>query len=62
VNERAAVAAQIQAAVMRSGLSQAEFASRIGTSASRFSTYISGKVTPSATLMVRISHIAGKAG
>ena len=29
---------------------------RIGTSASRLSTYTSGKVTPSATLMLRIRH------
>jgi DNA-binding transcriptional regulator YiaG len=57
-NERAAVAAAIREAVERSGLSQAEFASRIGTSPSRLSTYVSGKVTPSATLMVRISHVA----
>jgi DNA-binding transcriptional regulator YiaG len=55
-NERAAIAAAIREAVERSGLSQAEFASRIGTSPSRLSTYASGKVTPSATLMLRISH------
>ena len=41
-----------------SGLSRAEFASRIGTSASRLSTYASGKVTPSATLMLRIRRVA----
>ena len=57
-NERAAVAAEIREAVERSGLSQAEFASRIGTSASRLSTYASGKVTPSATLMLRIRRVA----
>jgi ribosome-binding protein aMBF1 (putative translation factor) len=57
-NERAAVAAEIREAVERSGLSQAEFASRIGTSASRLSTYASGKVTPSATLMLRIRRLA----
>src|ERR1700691_5525366 len=44
--ECAAVAAEIRAAVEGSGLSQAVFASRIGTSASRLSTYMSGKVTP----------------
>jgi DNA-binding transcriptional regulator YiaG len=58
-NERAAVAAEIREAVERSGLSQAEFASRIGTSASRLSTYASGKVTPSATLMLRIRRAGG---
>lgn len=57
-DERAAVAAAIRQAVELSGLSQAEFASRIGTSPSRLSTYASGKVTPSATLMVRISRAA----
>jgi DNA-binding transcriptional regulator YiaG len=58
--ERAAVAAGIREAVQRSGLSRAEFASRIGTSASRLSTYASGKVTPSATLMLRIHRVAGR--
>jgi DNA-binding transcriptional regulator YiaG len=57
-HERLAVAGAIQAAIERSGLSQAEFASRIGTSPSRLSTYASGKVTPSATLMYRISRVA----
>jgi len=57
-SERAAVAAEIREAVKRSGLSRAEFASRIGTSASRLSTYASGKVTPSATLMLRIRRVA----
>lgn len=59
--ERMAVAMEIRAAVGRSGLSRAEFASRIGTSASRLSTYASGKVTPSATLMLRIRHVADRA-
>jgi DNA-binding transcriptional regulator YiaG len=58
--ERAAVAAEIREAVGRSGLSRAEFASRIGTSASRLSTYASGRVTPSATLMLRIRHLADR--
>lgn len=58
--ERAAVAAEIRAAVQRSGLSQTEFAFRIGTSASRLSTYASGKVVPSATLMLRIRYVADR--
>lgn len=53
-SERAAVAARVRAAVASSGLSQAELASRIGTSASRLSTYATGKVVPSATMLVRI--------
>lgn len=40
--------------VRASGLSRAEFASRIGISASRLSTYVTGKVTPSAALLLRI--------
>jgi DNA-binding transcriptional regulator YiaG len=58
-HERAAVAAQIREAIERSGLSRAQFASRIGTSASRLSTYASGTVTPSAMLMLRIHRVAG---
>lgn len=56
--ERAAVAEEIRGAVTASGLSRAEFASRVGTSASRLSTYITGKVTPSAAFMVRIRRLA----
>jgi DNA-binding transcriptional regulator YiaG len=57
--ERDAVAAEIRKLVARSGLSQAEFASRLGTSASRLSTYVSGKVTPSAALLLRMRRVAG---
>jgi DNA-binding transcriptional regulator YiaG len=53
-SERNAVAAEIDRLVRASGLSRAEFASRVGTSASRLSTYVTGKVTPSAALMVRM--------
>jgi ribosome-binding protein aMBF1 (putative translation factor) len=60
-SERVAVAAEITEAVRRSGLSRAEFAAQIGTSASRLSTYASGKVVPSATLMVRIRRVAEQA-
>jgi DNA-binding transcriptional regulator YiaG len=52
--EREGVAAEVRQAVERSGLTRAEFAYRIGTSASRLSTYVTGKVTPSATVMARI--------
>jgi transcriptional regulator with XRE-family HTH domain len=41
-----------------SRLSRAEFASRIGTSPSRLSTYVTGKVTPSAALLVRMRRTA----
>jgi DNA-binding transcriptional regulator YiaG len=59
-DERAAVAAEIAEAVKRSGMSRAGFASQIGTSASRLSTYTSGKVTPSATLLLRIRRVANQ--
>jgi len=52
-NERKAVATELRALVNRSGLTQAEFARRIGTSASRMSSYVNGGVVPAATLMVR---------
>ncbi|MEX2393723.1 MAG: helix-turn-helix transcriptional regulator [Actinomycetota bacterium] len=55
--ERDAVAAETRDLVRRSGLTKAGFASRIGTSPSRLSTYLSGQVTPSAALMVRIRSV-----
>jgi hypothetical protein len=60
-SERADVASEVQALIDRSGLSKQDFAERIGTSRSRLSTYISGKVVPSATLMVRMRRVAGHA-
>jgi DNA-binding transcriptional regulator YiaG len=56
--EREAVAAEIGRLVRGPGLSRSEFASRIGTSASRLSTYVSGKVTPSAALLLRMQRLA----
>ena len=53
-DERDAVAAEIQDLLDRSGLTRTEFASRIGTSTSRLSTYLTGRVTPSAALLVRM--------
>ncbi|HEX7243972.1 MAG TPA: helix-turn-helix transcriptional regulator [Solirubrobacterales bacterium] len=53
-NERQAVADEVRRAIERSGMSRVEFASRVGTSASRLSTYATGKVVPSAALMLRM--------
>lgn len=58
-SERQQVAEQIVELIERSGLPRAEFARRIGTSPSRLSTYATGKVTPSAALMVRMRRVAG---
>lgn len=60
--ERAAVALEIGRLVERSGLSRADFASQIGTSPSRLSTYATGKVTPSAALMVRMHAVVANDG
>ena len=57
--ERAEVARRVRAAVATSGLSRARFASRVGTSPSRLSTYATGRVTPSASLLLRIEALAG---
>lgn len=59
-SERQEVAARIRHAIARSGLSRAEFASRIGTSTSRLSTYATGRVVPSAGLMVRIERLLAR--
>lgn len=56
--ERAEVAARVRNAVTRSGLSNREFARLVGTSASRLSTYLNGKVTPSAAMLVRVERAA----
>lgn len=55
---RAEVAERVRDAVERSGLTNAEFSSLVGTSASRLSTYLSGKVTPSAAMLIRIERAA----
>jgi DNA-binding transcriptional regulator YiaG len=57
-SERQDVASEVRDLVGRSGLSKQDFAERIGTSRSRLSTYMSGKVMPSAALMVRMRRVA----
>jgi len=52
------VAAEVRRLVSDSALSRQDFADRIGTSRSRLSTYMSGKVVPSAALMVRMRRVA----
>lgn len=56
--ERADVVERVRAHLTASGSSRAVFAEAIGTSASRFSTYLTGKVTPSSTLVVRMVRAA----
>ena len=52
--DKAEVAARVRAAVAASGLTNAQFAELVGTSASRLSTYLNGQVTPSAAMLVRM--------
>lgn len=57
-DDRAEVAARVRAAVERAGTTNAEFAASVGTSPSRLSTYLNGKVTPSAALLIRMERTA----
>ncbi|MFZ4669221.1 MAG: helix-turn-helix domain-containing protein [Microthrixaceae bacterium] len=57
--ERAEVATRVRSAIDRSSLTAAQFAALVGTSASRLSTYATGRVTPSAAMLVRIERLAG---
>lgn len=55
---RVEVSERLREHLTRSGLTQREFAAQLGTSASRFSTYLNGKVTPGADLLVRSERLA----
>lgn len=58
---REEVSRRLAALIAESGFSAAEFAARLGTSASRLSTYLSGKVMPSAALLVRAEGVRAAA-
>lgn len=58
--DRAAAAALVRDCIAASGLTAARFAAEIGTSPSRLSTYATGRVTPSAALMVRMQRVAAR--
>lgn len=51
--ERAEVASALRGSLDLSGLTQADFARHLGTSATRLSTYLSGSTVPSAALYLR---------
>lgn len=59
-DERAQVVRTVDTLVRESGLTLTDFATRVGTSASRLSTYRSGRVVPSAALMVRMKRVAAR--
>jgi len=58
--DRATVAARVRQLAAESGLTAARFAVRAGTSSSRLSTYATGKVVPSAAMMLRLERVAGQ--
>jgi DNA-binding transcriptional regulator YiaG len=59
-SERAEVARHVQVMIERSGLSQREFASRIGVPNEDLSAYLDGSTSPSASLMVRIRRLSDR--
>lgn len=58
--EREEVTRRVRAAFEASGLDRTAFAARIGTSTSRLSTYLTGRVAPSSTMLVRMERVAGE--
>jgi hypothetical protein len=58
--DREEVASRVRSAVTHSALTAGRFADLVGTSASRLSTYMNGKVTPSAAMLVRIERVSGE--
>ncbi|NHA01308.1 helix-turn-helix transcriptional regulator [Nocardioides sp. W3-2-3] len=60
-DERRAVADHIRTTIAATGLTQRQFATLVGTSPSRLSTYVTGSVTPSAAMLLRINRMAKRA-
>ncbi len=59
-NERAEVARHVGLLIERSGLAQAEFASRIGVLPADLDAYLGGRVSPSASLMIRMRRLSDR--
>jgi hypothetical protein len=59
-NERAEVARHVRLLMERSGLGLPEFASRIGVPADQLSAYLDAKVSPSASLMIRMRRLSDR--
>jgi hypothetical protein len=59
-NERAEAARHVQLLLNRSGLSEQEFASRIGVPANDLSIYLEGRVSPPASLMIRMRRLSDR--
>ncbi|WP_231991929.1 XRE family transcriptional regulator [Mycobacterium sp. ACS4331] len=59
-NERAEAARHIRVLMDRSGLSDPEFASRSGIPPQDLAVYLSGKVSPPASLMIRMRRLSDR--
>jgi len=59
-NERAEVARHVRLLIDRSGLSQQEFASRIGATPEDLAAYLDGSTSPSASLMIRMRRLSDR--
>lgn len=60
VNELEEVARHVRLLMERSGLGRHEFASRIGVSVDELATYLDAKVSPSASLMIRMRRLSDR--
>ncbi|HEY5840204.1 MAG TPA: XRE family transcriptional regulator [Mycobacterium sp.] len=58
--ERAEAARHVRSLVARSGLSQQEFASRIGVPTEDLVLYLDGRVSPPASLVIRIRRLSDR--
>ncbi|EUA43930.1 hypothetical protein I553_8264 [Mycobacterium xenopi 4042] len=59
-DERAEVARHVRLLIERSGLREQEFASRIGVTAEELAAYLDAKVSPSASLMIRMRRLSDR--
>jgi DNA-binding transcriptional regulator YiaG len=59
-NERSEVARHVHLLMNRSGLSQQEFASRIGVPPADFVAYLDGELSPPASLMIRMRRLSDR--
>lgn len=57
--ERQEVADELTRLWRASGLSQGDYARRLGTSRTRLNAYLNGRTVPLATVLVRARHLAG---
>jgi hypothetical protein len=59
-NERAEVARHVRLLIDRSGLTDQEFASRIGVAPEELGTYLDGSVSPTSALMIRMRRLSDR--